>query len=81
MLIARIKRDTTERAIKKAEPWYSDFAKFSALSNKELAKAGKVKAAIRATKRKYHEAMTSLERISNQVHELRRGSVVAEEGI
>ncbi|KAF4754400.1 hypothetical protein FOZ63_001088 [Perkinsus olseni] len=96
MLIARIKRDTTERAIKKAEPWYSDFAKFSALSNKELAKAGKVKAAIRATKREYHEAMTSLERISNQVtysplgqggemcpqvHELRRGSVVAEEGI
>ncbi|KAF4722522.1 hypothetical protein FOZ62_008446, partial [Perkinsus olseni] len=67
MLIARIKRDTTERAIKKAEPWYSDFAKFSALSNRELAKAGKVKAAIRATKREYHEAMTSLERISNQV--------------
>ncbi|EEQ99470.1 hypothetical protein Pmar_PMAR025858 [Perkinsus marinus ATCC 50983] len=78
MLIARLKKDATERAIKKAEPWYNNFATFSEMSNRELAKAGKLKASIRATKKEYQEAMQSLEQISNKVHESRRGN---DEGI
>ncbi|KAF4677783.1 hypothetical protein FOL47_010377 [Perkinsus chesapeaki] len=69
-LISRIKRDTTERAIKKAEPWYSDFAKFSELSNNELVRAGKVKTAIRATKKKYQDTMKELECISNKLSQV-----------
>lgn len=47
--------------------------RFSEMSNRELAKAGKLKASIRATKKEYQEAMQSLEQISNKA---RRPSLV-----